>query len=126
MKNKTQEYIVDDTLVFIFPDDWKIAKCDGWVFYRKQFCRVRNDPKYGMTCVDLLALDSKKILYLIEVKDYRQHRRTKEIPLWNEIRNKVVDTLSMLLPAACNALDEELIFAKGLLKTKKNKSYLSL
>lgn len=119
MKNKTQEYIVDDTLVFIFPDDWKIAKCDGWVFYRKQFCRVRNDPKYGMTCVDLLALDPKKTLWLIEVKDYRQHRRTKEIPLWNEIRNKVVDTLSMLLPAACNALDEELIFAKGLLKTKK-------
>ncbi len=111
MANSTQIHIIDNTLTCTFPTNWKIVKCDDWAFYRKQFCKVRDEKGNGICSVDLLALTPQKELWLIEVKDYRQHRRRKSIEPWHEFRNKVFDTLAMLLPASCNAVNTEKIFA---------------
>lgn len=112
-------YTVDTTLKFTFPDGCKVAKCDDWNFYRNQFCNIRHEKNNGVKCVDLLVISSDKILWLIEAKDYRVYRRKKTKHPSIEMRDKVFDTLAMLLPAACNAEGDEQDIAKMAIKAKK-------
>jgi hypothetical protein len=56
--------------------------------------------------VDILAVDPEQTGWLIEVKDYSRHPRTKPSELGQEIADKVFDTLAALLPAKVNARDE--------------------
>jgi hypothetical protein len=94
--------ITVDTLQFHFPDEWPVVTCfDTWSFYRNQFQRLQ-----GIKAVDLIALDIRHCMWLIEVKDYRHHARTKAIELADEIAFKVVHSLAALLPAQANANDE--------------------
>jgi hypothetical protein len=88
-----------DGLNFDFPDNWQVSKYDDWLFYRNQFSRMWN----GIKSVDLLAIDTGKTTWLIEVKDYRVNLRTKPSDLGEEIAYKVFDTLAAIIPAKINA-----------------------
>jgi hypothetical protein len=92
-----------EQLKFTFPDAWNISKYDDWSFYRNQFCRFLT----GAKAVDLPAVCPEGILFLIEVKDYRLHRRTKDkvISLADEVTKKVLDTLAAMLPCRINGDD---------------------
>ncbi len=88
-----------DGLRFSFPEKWGVAKYDEWIFYRKNFCKVHD----GIKSLDLLAICPDKVLWLIEVKDYRSHRRTKTIDIADEVCKKIFDTLAAIIPAKINS-----------------------
>ena len=104
-------------LSFVFPDGWKITKFDDWAFYRKHFLKMHD----GLKAVDIVAISpDNATLWLIEVKDFRRSKRTKPLPLHEEIWQKVFTTLAALLPASANASKEsEQEFAKSALKVSK-------
>ena len=89
-----------DSLTFHFPHSWQVGKYDEWSFYRNQFYKMWN----GIKAVDLIAVENG-VVWLIEAKDYRQHRRTKVIDLADEVADKVFCTLAAMLPAKINASD---------------------
>lgn len=92
-----------DGIAFTFPDNWVFSKYDEWAYY-KSYARARS----GTKAVDLLAIDPQRTAWLIEVKDYRAHRRTKPTELSDEVAQKVHDTLAAVLAARTKAsvLDE--------------------
>jgi hypothetical protein len=91
--------IVVGDLTFTFPDAWDVALVDEWAFYRKQFVRVLE----GIKSADLAAVEPRRTTWLIEVKDYRRHRRTKGLDLVDEVVKKTFDSLACILSAAFNA-----------------------
>jgi hypothetical protein len=90
-------------LSFSFPS--VASKYDAWSHYRNQF----NSTCHGAKAVDFVFLETgaNTTCWLIEVKDYRVHARTKPIDLADEIAIKVRDTLAGLLSAKWNANDED-------------------
>lgn len=104
----------EGSLKFHFAADVQASKYDDWSFYRHQFQnRCAQDNK----AVDLIAYHANQG-WLIEVKDYRQHSRTKPIDLADEIAIKVRDTLAGLVAASMQAnLAQERQFARALLST---------
>ena len=90
--------IREGDLTFSFPDHCEAGKYDDWAFYRNQFRSVAG----GSKAVDILCL-ADGIAWLVEIKDYRVHPRTKPIDLWDEVAAKVRDTLSGLAAAGANA-----------------------
>jgi hypothetical protein len=73
----------------------------------------------GIKGVDLIAIDRQDI-WLIEVKDYRQSRRTKVQDLAEEVTKKVLYTIAAMLPAKINASDKsEADFAGEVLRGKQ-------
>ena len=90
--------IEEGALTFSFPDHCEAGKYDAWSFYRNQFRSVAG----GSKAVDILCL-ADGVAWLVEIKDYRRHRRTKSIDLCNEVAAKVRDTLSGLAAASANA-----------------------
>jgi hypothetical protein len=112
-----------DGLNFEFPDAWKLGKYDDWLFYRNRFSRVLN----GLKALDLLAVCPARTAWLIEVKDYRFHQRTKPSELSDEIAKKVLDTLAAMLPARINARDDgERKLSDAVSKAKKLRIILHL
>ncbi|NMA28032.1 MAG: hypothetical protein GX934_09730 [Burkholderiales bacterium] len=107
-----------------FPPGWDPQKYDDWAFYRQQFSRSRD----GMKAVDVLAWQpDSRTAWLVELKDYRLHPRTKGSPIHREVADKVLDTLAALLPAAVHANDEtERAFARKILKAKSLRVVLHL
>ena len=89
-----------DSLTFHFPNSWQVGKYDEWSFYRNQFYKMWD----GIKAVDLIAIENG-VVWLIEAKDYRQHRRTKTIHIADEVADKVFCTLAAILPAKINASD---------------------
>lgn len=87
--------IQEGKLEFQFPDKWHATAYDKWSFYQDRF----KDCCCGNKAVDILARDPARTVWMIEVKDYRQHRRTKDIHLWDEIAIKARDTLAGLVAA---------------------------
>ncbi len=107
--------ITEGRLCFQFPDGWKVTTFDKWSFYRNQFQSVCG----GAKAIDLLAVEPRNCLWSIEVKDYRQHRRTKVIDLADEVAVKVRDTLASLVAAQANADDrDERAMAKSALRCR--------
>jgi len=95
--------LYEGSLAFSFPDTWRVAKYDGWAFYRNQF----KDSCLGCKAVDFLAIDpDRSELWLIEVKDYRRSPREKNITMWDEMALKTLHTLAGIFAAKCNAVDE--------------------
>lgn len=86
-------------LTFEFLDGWQASALDTWVFYLRRFRSMFS----GIKAVDLVAVDGRTATWLIEVKDYRRHRREKSIALVDEIAKKVFDSLACLPAAAVNA-----------------------
>jgi len=107
--------VIDEgRLRFSFPKDWEVAKYDEWAYFQR----------FKSTCggnkgIDLVAIDGSGQLWLIEIKDYRNSRRTKEIPLWDEFALKVRDTLAGLVAAAHNAGDDERAVARKCLEARR-------
>jgi hypothetical protein len=109
-----QDQWTEDLLTFNFPAGSTASKYDGWSHYRNQ---VQNGCG-GQKAVDLVYLDND-VTWLIEVKDYRQHARTKAIDLADEIALKVRDTLAGLISARYRANDlDERACAKSLLQAE--------
>jgi hypothetical protein len=52
-----------------------------------------------MKAIDILALEPSSCCWLLEVKDYRRHVRTKTVNLADEVADKVRDTLAGLVGA---------------------------
>ncbi len=80
----------------------------------------------GIKAMDLAYIDGQTF-WLIEVKDYRVHRRTKSIELPDEIADKLRNTLAGLWAAKCNANDpDEKRFAAAAIKVKRIRVVLHL
>jgi energy-coupling factor transporter ATP-binding protein EcfA2 len=87
---QVMQAITEGQLTLQFPDDWKATKFDDWSFYRNQFQNVCG----GAKAVDVLAVEARICFWKIEVKAYRQHRRTKTIELADEVAFKVREVRS--------------------------------
>ena len=86
-------------LRFRFPDTTQAGKYDDWAFYRNQFGRVADSKAVDFVCV------SRNECWLIEVKDYRFHPRTKPTEIEREVARKVRDTLAGLATGLANATE---------------------
>ena len=86
--------IKEGDLTFSFPDCCQASKYDDWSFYRNQFQAVAG----GSKAVDILCVKGNA-LWLIEIKDYRQHPRTNSSGIADELARKVRDTLAGLAAA---------------------------
>ncbi|MEI6785935.1 MAG: hypothetical protein WCQ21_34040 [Verrucomicrobiota bacterium] len=97
--------LTEGNLACDFPATWHATKYDDWAFYRNQFSNCCNDGQSpiralrGTQAVDFLAVDTSQTLWLIELKDYRRHRRTKPERIWTEVALKARDTLAGLFAA---------------------------
>ena len=110
-------------LRFDFPDGWEVTQYDGWAFYKNQF----KDSCCGNKAVDFLAHHpDEDPLWLIEVKDYRHHRRTKTIHVWDEMAIKARDTLAGLVAAKANASNLDKQWATVALRKPKLRFVLHL
>jgi len=110
-----QSIWTEGALTFTFPANSMASKYDEWSHYQNQFQSTCG----GSKAVDLVYADGP-ISWLIEVKDYRQHSRTKAIDLADEIAIKVRDTLAGLVSASCHANDaDEKRCAKKLIRATK-------
>ena len=108
-----------------FPDNWDVTKYDDWMFYRNRFSSVCGSSK----AVDFLAYDRhNRTLWLIELKDYRQHRRTKDhsIALCDEIAIKVRDTLAGIFAAKVDSRHPEQPYADRVLSCTTLRAVLHL
>lgn len=109
-------------LQFTFGASCLAEKYDDWAFFRNQFQKTCG----GAKAVDFICL-SRNTSWLIEVKDYRQHKRTKPQDIGDEIAIKVRDTLAGLVAAKVNATNsDEKNFAKKALHNKTIKVVLHL
>lgn len=90
-------------LTFTFPSGALASKYDDWAHYRNQF----QPTCHGSKAVDLVYADDQKTTWLIEVKNYSSHARTKSIDLADEIAIKVRDTLAGLMSAQWHAADAD-------------------
>ena len=72
--------IIEGRLTFTFPANAQVFKYDDMSFYRNQFIKMAD----GIKAMDLAYIDGQTF-WLIEVKDYRVHQRTKSIDLVDEI-----------------------------------------
>lgn len=86
--------LVEGSLSFTFEDVGFAEKYDNWSHYRNQY----NQACKGSKAVDFLVSKNGEI-WLIEVKDFRQHKRTKTIDLADEVALKVRDTMAGLVSA---------------------------
>lgn len=112
------QVIREGQLEFSFPDDTVTTKYDAWAFYRTHLTNAFG----GTKAVDIIHIDTEKTAWLIEVKDYRNHIRTKPSELSDEIALKVRDTLVGLVAARfqSNNADENQI-AKKVLQARQLK-----
>ena len=107
--------IEEGNLEFSFPNGCDASKYDEWSFYRSQFQHVAG----GSKAVDMLCIAGDSA-WLIEVKDYRRHPRTKLLDLVDEVAGKVRDTLAGLAAASANAnSDAERKFARRALAKRR-------
>jgi len=84
----------EGALSFEFKDVEFAEKYDDWVHYRNQFNSVCGSSK----AVDFIVSQGDTV-WLIEVKNYRHHVRTKPIEIADEIMHKVRDTMAGLVSA---------------------------
>ena len=115
--------ITEGKLCFHFRDDWCATKYDDWNFYQHKF----KDYFGGTRGVDIVAFDPNQCLWLIEIKDYREHKREKDEDLAIEVARKVRDTMSGLAVAQRLATTEsEQRFAQKVLKYRQIRVVLHL
>lgn len=91
--------IQEGNLTFSFDAGACASKYDDWAFYRNRF---QNGCYTDNKAVDLVCR-SGATAWLIEIKDYRLHVRTKPGDLAEEIAIKVRDTLAGLAAAQTQA-----------------------
>lgn len=115
--------IIVDSRTFTFPDGWLVMKYDETPYYKNKFQGIIRGGREGMKAVDLIAMNKRNgVMYLIESKDYRVNQRKKKIPPYEEFIQKVLDTLTGLIPTAlCSDTfnDGEDLLREQLKKAKK-------
>jgi hypothetical protein len=115
--------ITVDSLRFAFPAGWRVSKYDEWSYYRNRFCKLRANIK----AVDLIAVDNDKTVWLVESKDYRFYQRANPHSLIDDVRDKVILTLSGIVAARFNAVERtEIDMATRVVKAKKIRVVLHL
>ncbi len=92
----------EGNLEFEFPEGWTVARYDQWTFHN-QFQNICGGAKAADFCG---ITPDRGTTWLIEVKDYRQYRRTKPSELPCEIAC-FRDTLAGLACARVNSNDEQ-------------------
>jgi hypothetical protein len=100
--------LVEGRLSFAFKGVAFAEKYDDWQHYRHQY----NPACGGSKAVDFVVSKNGTI-WLIEVKDFRQHRRIKGIDLADEVALKVRDTMAGLVSAKFLAKNNCEAFASG-------------
>lgn len=85
-------------LSFKFYNVDRATKYDDWDHYRKNFIS-------GAKAVDFIIIQ-ESILWFIEVRDYRRHKRTKPSDLSDEMAQKVMATMAGLVSAQFMAKNE--------------------
>lgn len=114
--------IKEGAITFRFDAGAEPQQYDEWRFYRDRFERVVNDTK----AMDILCLEGET-LWLIEVKDYRAHPRTKPSEIADELARKLRDTLAGLAAARIHAHKEvERRFAERALRSAEMRVVLHL
>lgn len=100
----------EQQLTFTFDDHVQASSYDDWSFYRNTF----NGFCGGTKAADFICVDAQQT-WIVEVKDYRQHPRTKALSLGDEVAAKVRDTLAGLAAASYRAdeADEKRIARKA-------------
>lgn len=93
--------IREGELTFSFSADCEVGKYDDWRFYRDYFQGIAA----GTKAVDVVCVVDDTA-WLVEIKDYSRHWRTKTSELPAEVAQKVRDTLAGLAAAAANATSE--------------------
>lgn len=112
-----------ENLYFYFPSNWLASKYDDWTYYQKHFRQIVTRTK----AVDVLAIDPQNTAWLIEVKDYRTHPRSKKTPLPNEIAQKVRDSLAGIASASLNAnVSDERTHAQAMFQSQEIRVVLHL
>lgn len=106
--------VAEGGLRFQFPQGWLVEKYDAWSFVSRL-----SSACGGMKALDLLALDPGGQLWLIEVKDYRNALRSKDLDLCDEVAMKVRDTLAGLVAASHQAVEGERGAARRFLGAKR-------
>ncbi len=84
------------------PPGWWVWKYDDSSFHRNQFQSFAG----GSKAMDAVALADDGTLWLIEVKDYRRHPRTKPGSVFSEVAAKARATLAGLVVARVRANDQ--------------------
>ncbi len=108
---------------FSFPEGWRVLKYDDSSFHRNQFQSFAG----GSQAVDAIAISPSMECWLIEVKDYRQSRRSKPESVFSEVADKVRATLAGLATARVRANDAgERHFCDGALHVKNLRVVLHL
>ncbi len=102
MKRIEEEY-----LAFDFGERWKVFKFDEHRDYQRM-----KDTLEGTKAIDFLGILDNKDLYMIEVKDFRQHRietrdRLLTGELATELAQKVRDSLACITGAYRTSSDPE-------------------
>ena len=92
--------LIEGRLSFHFDQVNFAEKYDDWRHYRNVFNSACGSSK----AVDFVV-SKGNTLWLIEVKDYRRHRRTKPSDLPDEVMLKVRDTMAGLVSAAFVGVD---------------------
>lgn len=109
-------------LTLTFPDGWEATKYDDWAFYAR-FISIQP----GTKGVDVLAFEAAdKVLWLIELKDYRGHPRLKTVSFWDEVALKARDTLEGVFAAGVDTSHPDQAFAKRALTARKLRIVLHL
>lgn len=83
-------------LEYHFDAQWTVSKYDEWPFYREHFEKACG----GNKAVDVVAHDPSDTLWLVELKDYRVHPRTKTLDLSEEVALKVRDSVAGIFAAS--------------------------
>lgn len=117
------ESVEVDGIRFTFDDGWLVSRWDETAFHRR-FSRVGA----GTKACDLVAIPPDgDDLWLVEVKDYSVHPRTKQMSLETEIGEKAKGTLSGLWAAWGRAnVDEERELARRARRRKNIRVVLHL
>ena len=88
--------IRERSLVFSFSAACNALKYDDWPFYQKRFQRISKTKAVDILCV------TNDAAWMIEVKDYREHDRSKCGTIEDEVAQKVRDTMAGLGAANAN------------------------
>ena len=88
---------------FSFPDGWRVLKYDDCSLHRNQFQPFAG----GSKALDAVALAPDRTMWLIEVKDYSDSRRSKAGTVFSEVAAKVRATLAELAVARVRATDDD-------------------
>lgn len=115
--------IIVDRFVFDLPAGWTVLKYDDCTYYREHFNGLASSK-----ALDLLALAPQQSeLWMVEIKDYRGHRRANPENLFTDVARKVRDTLAGLAAARVAANDpQSLTFAADAMRAHRFRCVLLL